>query len=228
MGVVMQALGKGGRRRLRFGAGVAHAHAVVGVMVLVLAALAGCAADHGAAVPEAALLQPAEDLRSAPCTVVTRDMVSAAFSIDAALIEQSSMSSLCVYRWEGEDELLDVTVHVTAVEPDERHARAAFEDATSGRGTGSSSRDVGPFEDVDDVGDQARFDTVNSDLHVLNDRVYFTLNAYFGPAMELATSPGEPANGIDARTQWWQATLPQRRHGTQTLASVWMDEDRRR
>ncbi|WP_152620108.1 hypothetical protein [Lysobacter sp. A03] len=198
------------------------------MMVLALAALAGCAADQGAAVPEAALPQVADDLRSAPCTAVTRDMVSAAFSIDAALIEQSSMSSLCVYRWEGEEELLDVTVHVTAVAPDERQARALFEDATSGEGARSSSPEAGPFEDVDDIGDQARFDTANSDLHVLRDRVYFTLNAYFGPAMEPVESSSDAANAIDARTQWWQATLPQRRQTTQTLASVWMGDDTRR
>lgn len=222
MGVVMRALRKIGRRCGKAGLAV-PARRFVGAVILALGILAGCTVDRSDPLPVMAQPAAGGDLRSRPCEVVTRTMVSAAFAVDAALIEQSSMSSLCAYRWEGDDELLDVTVHVSAVAADAGQARALFENATAVNSRQPiAAAAAGPFEDVGGLGDQARVDTGNSDLHIRSDRLYFTLNAYSGPAMAVATSSAEGVSAIDARAQWWQTTLPQRRQAAQTLGLVWM------
>ncbi|WP_222565705.1 hypothetical protein [Novilysobacter antarcticus] len=193
-----------------------------GALALALALVVGCASDHTVPASPAGLSEGDDGLRSTPCAVVSRDMVSAAFAVDAALIEQSSMSSLCVYRRENGSDLLDVTVHVSAVAGDADEARALFEQATAADLQSSPAGSAGPFEEVPDVGDQARFDVGNSDLHIRSDRLYFTLNAYSGPKMEAAIVDTEAAGRIDAHAQWWQATLPQRRLAARTLGNAWM------
>lgn len=227
MGVAMQGGDKTGRRydcNDKPGWGFWYVRA--GVLVLALGMLAGCAEDREGpgVVGAVAEADPPDDLRRRPCEVVTRDMVSTAFALDAEAIEQSSMSSLCAYRWESGGELLDVTVHVSAVAADAAQARALFETATSGEGAKRpAAGSKGHFEDIDGLGDQARIDTGNGDVHVRSDRVYFTLNAYHGPAMPPVTPSPTAVSAVDARARWWQATLPQRRQATEKLARVSVD-----
>ncbi|QOW19896.1 hypothetical protein INQ41_02160 [Lysobacter ciconiae] len=189
---------------------------------MALALLAGCTA--GPATPPALAGPPdtAGDPRNAPCAVVTRQMVASAFSIDAALIEQSSMSSLCAYRWEDERDLLEVTVHVRAVAASRAQARELFQEATAGEAPRlPPANPSGPFEEVAGIGAKARLDTGTSDLHVLGDGLYFTLNAYSGAGGRTAADGAGTAGAVDARTRWWQHTLPQRRQHTQALGRVW-------
>lgn len=216
MGIVAQGVDEADRRRGnndRRGKSVRCVGAVrIVVQIIALAGLsAGCVGEGSD--PQAAgatAIGSAQDLRSTPCEVVTRDMVSSTFAVAAADIEQSSMSSLCAYRWEGGDELLDVTVHVSAVTEDAVQARLLFEQATAA-----------DFQDVAGLGDQARIDTGNGDMHVRDGGLYFTLNAYYGPAMpKPAPVVPAPLSAMDARAAWWQSTIPQRRQTAMRLVRV--------
>ncbi len=216
-------ISSGARGRLR--------RLVWGAFALAFTAAVGCAANEPP-LDVARVVGPAgeQDLRNAPCQVVTRDMVSRTFSIPAAEIEQSSMSSLCGYRWEGEGKLLDVTVHVSAITEHAAQARALFQEATGATaapGQPRTARLTGPFEVVDGLGDQALIDTRNGDVHVRRDRLYFTLNAYHGPAMPDAARPALIETVAGTRAQWQQNTLSERRQAATDLAraSIGPDEN---
>ena len=216
MGIVAHGVGEADRRRGNTGncgppPGGVGAWRVV-ALVVALAISTGCVGEGRPQVAGATVTGSAQDLRSTPCEVVTRDMVSRTFAVAAEDIEQSSMSSLCVYRWEGSDELLDVTLHVSAVADDVAHARRLFEQAT-----------VANFQDVDGPGDQARLNTANGDVHVRHGRLYFTLNAYYGPVMPKVMPMAVPPDALDTRAQWWQGTIPQRRQAALQLLRALTD-----
>lgn len=190
-----------------------------GALALGLAAFAGCAlTDSGPDIANAATLDVEEDLRNAPCQVVTRDMVSTVFSIPAAEIEQSSMSTLCGYRWEDGRELLDVTVHVSAISDDASQARTLFQQATAKPDQTPGAHGEAIFEDVEGLGDQARSDTRTGEVHVLRGRLYFTLNAYHGPVMPVPARQPLAETVVNAQAQWQSATLDQRRQASTELA----------
>lgn len=217
MGIVAYGVGEAGRMRGNNGnCGRPARWIVVGrvaALIIALGLSVGCESE-GSHSQEASpiVAGSAQDLRSTPCEVVTRSMVSSTFAVAAADIEQSSMSSLCAYRWEGEGDLLDVTVHVSAVTEDAAQARLLFEQATAS-----------DFQDVAGLGDQARIDTGNGDMHVRDGGLYFTLNAYYGPAMPKVMPMPVPASAVDARAEWWQGTIPQRRQAAMRLVRASAD-----
>lgn len=235
MGVVMYGADDAGRRRGNNGKpGRRTGQERIAALVLTLGALAGCAGE-GSSPPGSTLTASVhtDNLRTRPCAVVTRDMVSTTFAVAAADIEQSSMSSLCAYRWEGGDERLDVTVHVTAMADDVAHARLLFDQATAAStGPAPGARAAADFQEIHGLGDQARIDTGNGDVHVRHDRLYFTLNAYYGPTMpEVTPVPVPvpvPTSAMDARAEWLRNTIPQRRQAAMRLvrASVEAAEER--
>lgn len=209
---------------MRFGGGVVRG-LPAGLLLWALALAVSPACGGSDPVPATAGAgagdhQGMRDLRDAPCQVVTREALAVTFSLPERDIEQSSMSSLCVYHWADQDELLDVTVHVSAVTEDPARARALFEAATA-EPTGAAALQADrAFEDIAGLGDQARVDTRNGDVHVRRDRVYFTLNAYYGPGMPSAPHQPVVRSGAEARATWVHATLPQRRLAATELARM--------
>ncbi|MDN5782667.1 MAG: hypothetical protein L0H23_11740 [Luteimonas sp.] len=77
------------------------------------------------------------------------------------------------------------------------------------------------FEDVEGVGDEARFAlTVGAgDLHVRNGNLYFTASAYSGPGMKM---PEKLTGGsiMAADKQWRRDTMPQRKEAAIKLAQA--------
>ncbi len=192
---------------------------LAGALLWALAVSSGCSGhDSSQAAAGVGDSQPTPDPRREPCEVVTREVLATTFALPVLEIEQSSMSSLCVYHWAGGDELLDVTLHLSAVTDDAADARARFEEATAEPAGKAAPQAEPAFEELAGLGDQARVDTRNGDVHVLRDRFYFTLNAYYGPGMPAARRPPVLPSGADARARWVQATLPQRRQAATELA----------
>lgn len=91
-------------------------------------------------------------------------------------------------------------------------------DAIVGNTSGSAGIQ---FEDVEGVGDEARFAlTVGAgDLHVRAGNLYFTASAYSGPGMEM---PEKLTGGsiMAADKQWRQDTMPQRKDAAIKLAQA--------
>ena len=227
MGVVMHSGGESGGGGDRSSVSLRNVgRRVAGCLLLGLVGLAGCVANDP--VPgNASVANPdsIDDLRSAPCQVVTRDVVSDTFSVPVEEIEQSSMSSLCAYHWEREGELLDVTVHVSAIGADPAQATALFQQATTEPGQTPVMHSGDAFEDVDGLGDQARVDIRTGDVHVRRDRLYFTLNAYHGPVMPTVPRPPAVEGITDVREQWRRSTLADRRQAATDLVRASIDAD---
>ena len=87
---------------------------------------------------------------------------------------------------------------------------------------GSSSGSAGiQFEDVEGVGDEARFAlTVGAgDLHVRAGNLYFTASAYSGPGMQMPDKL-TGASIVAADRQWRRDTMPQRKDAAIKLAKA--------
>src|SRR3546814_72425 len=87
---------------------------------------------------------------------------------------------------------------------------------------GSTSGSAGiQFEDVEGVGDEARFAlTVGAgDLHVRAGNLYFVASAYAGPGMQMPEKL-TGASIIAADKQWRRDTVPQRKDAATKLAKA--------
>src|SRR3546814_6493344 len=91
-------------------------------------------------------------------------------------------------------------------------------DAIVGSGSGSAGIQ---FEDVEGVGDEARFAlTVGAgDLHVRAGNLYFVASAYAGPGMQMPEKL-TGASIIAADKQWRRDTVPQRKDAATKLAKA--------
>lgn len=72
-------------------------------------------------------------IEETPCELAPAEMVAGIFGVPATELErQSSMSSSCVYAWEGDTTQLDVAVDVAGVHEDAESAARRFRSVTAG------------------------------------------------------------------------------------------------
>lgn len=187
-------------------------------------------------------------LEDQPCEIVTAAMVAKALDIPESSIEQSNVvASRCSYKLEAEvDKVLIVEVAIDVYETDESAAEVFYnatrsissdkiagtmaaltdsaeysnaqQDAAEGMVSGLFQNGI-QFEDVDGLADQARFDTGDGTLQLLQDNVRIKLRAFYGPSMPL---PDKITSETIMKTlnNWMQDTMSQRREHAVKLANI--------
>lgn len=191
-------------------------------------------------------------VEDAPCSVLTKELVAATFDIPSNEIEKAgSLSSTCAYERQGDGAILEASLSIDAfdtaedasgrfysitrgISADELSSamtniteevesktdpavQGAAEEIVSGfASTGLS------FEDVDGVGNAARFGVRFGSLYVLEGNLVLTLSVYSGPSM---TMPETLSGGsmLDAISEWQQSTAPTRKLQSAELATAIID-----
>lgn len=93
----------------------------------------------------------------------------------------------------------------------------AKRDAAGSIGSGLQQGGGIQFQDVDGVADQARFDTSDGTLQVLDGNLRIRLNAYYGPGMAMPDRQGS----IDAAfAAWMEETMEERKRQSVKLAKM--------
>lgn len=181
-----------------------------------------------------------------PCEVLTARMVATTFDIPEKSLQQSNlMKYWCSYDMEKNGKNVSVNFQVLAFD-NKKAAAESFRDSTRSMSAEEMTeklkalgvefdesdiqfaRDLGlsdprptglQFEDVDGVADQARFLTSEGSLHLLQDNLQITLNAFYGTDMKM---PDEITfEALEKTTSAWkQDTMSQRKEQAITLAKA--------
>lgn len=142
-----------------------------------------------------------KDIRSKPCEILTTEMVARVAGVDAAGVEQRSISTMCLYSWDGGQAMLG---HLRAGKtiksartrfenayktqtPEEVQESLAAIDAQIKKQNSAGKTDVTPeqaklvtgglgnafagglqFEDIQGLGDIARFETTRTETKVFD------------------------------------------------------------
>lgn len=183
-------------------------------------------------------------LAERPCDIVTADMVATTFGVPVDNLQQSGPEApLCSYQLEEDGKSLDVLLTVVAFDTD-KAAAEGFRDATRSMSAEEVSarleelgieldesdeqfaRDIGipeptgvQFEDVENIADQARFQTGEGSLHLQQGNLWITLTAYYGPDMKI---PDEITfESVEKATSAWKKdTMDERKEQVIALAKA--------
>lgn len=196
--------------------------------------VAGCsdaADDHGARVFSESLLE-------SPCALVTPAMLSEQLDVPADKVEQTPLhimgTASCSSEWKGDGTKMTVEMRLRTFEKVEQTAQR-FENAT--RSTtqeemqaaadqlkGETESDSDPaaegllsaiaqqstaFEDVANIGDEARFDREDGSLVVRVGNLMINLKAYHGEGMPIPDEMTAKAL-LKANKEWTQKTIATR------------------
>lgn len=103
-------------------------------------------------------------------------------------------------------------------ELEKRGQKSAGTDAVSGAMGAGGGRAI-TFEDFSGVGDRARFNPGQGELHVVYGNLYFSVSAYHGPKMSMPG--GASLQDLPAITADWQReTTPQRKAAAEKVAKA--------
>lgn len=183
-------------------------------------------------------------LADKPCDIVTSGMVATLFNVPAGDLEQVEPSAgWCHYGMEAQGKSLEVTLSVVALKTD-KAAAEAFGEATRSKSRDEMAADVKEnfideddppgtfekmtaglpdgglqFEDVERLGDQARFETTYGTLVVQRGNLLLRLSAYYGPHMPMPDAPTMEAM-TKADAEWTQRTIDERLQMATELAKA--------
>lgn len=191
----------------------------------------------------------AKAMEDDPCALLPRQRVADQFAIPVEAVKQIAVSTNCQYDWRDKSAGLraEVSVNISRITDDAATAASYFDSATrsmSGqevsdamdkvsaearkRGldnaqTASVAGAVGgkgiQFEDMEGLGDKARFQPATGAVHVLLGNLYYEIAAYHGPDMPMPETVD--AQSIKAASaQWLRDTMPQRKEAAEQLARV--------
>lgn len=186
-------------------------------------------------------------LSDRPCDIVTPQMVATTFDVPEENLKQSEpMESWCSYELEEGHKTLEVILRVSVFDTN-KAATKSFHDSTRSMSAEEMTeqlkalgvefdesdiqfaRDLGlpdprpsglQFEDVDSIAEQARFNTNEGSLYLLQDNLQITLNAFYGPSM---TIPDKITSfeGLEKATSIWKEdTMDERKEQAIALAKV--------
>ncbi|HET7411207.1 MAG TPA: hypothetical protein VFJ18_00985 [Pararhizobium sp.] len=215
-------------------------------------AMAGCSDASGEAPPDASSAVFDAELEKTPCEIMPKKLVAKTFGIPADEIDETSvLSSKCVYEWEGNEKLLEVSLKVNVLENRDR-AADRFHSVTRGLSAeelsdamariagkaeetgkldteakkGAAKKMTGAlasgglhFQEVEGVGDEARFGARFGTLYVLRGNLKLDLTAYHGPRMPV---PETLSGGsiMKAAKAWQKETMPVRKQQSVELAKA--------
>lgn len=184
-----------------------------------------------------------------PCNLLTPDMLATTLEVSAEDVPQpNSLESMCMYQMETDAKSLEVMLMVGA--PDtKKAAKAKFREATRDmtpeeiteklkelgierdESDKQFAKDLGlpntqpsgvQFEEINGVGDEARFESTNGTLYILHNNLMLTLTAYYGSAMPIPDAVSFEALN-DAETEWTESTMEKRRNQAVALAKTVVD-----
>lgn len=184
-----------------------------------------------------------------PCTLLTPDMLATTLEIPAEDVPQPhTLESMCLYQMETEANNLEVMLMVAAFDTN-KAAKAKFRESTRDmtpeeikeklkelgierdESDKQFAKDLGlpdtqpsgvQFEEISQVGDEARFESTNGTLYVLHNNLMLTLTAYYGTAMTIPDAVSFEALH-DAETEWTESTMEKRRNQAVALAKTVVD-----
>lgn len=191
-------------------------------------------ADRAAAFQPADVGRVDVALQETPCALLTTARVASAFALTMEQIEQSQLRSRCDYVWRGGGRRFAVSLEIAGIFDDAMCASSWFHAATrdtlivrqsllvpatrgaagnqfsgisqhNARLADSSNRAVIAFENVDDVGDEARILLTQgaADLYVRIGNMNLVVSAYIGPVMPNTVSADARAQLESLRQQTW-------------------------
>ena len=186
-------------------------------------------------------------LAKTPCDILTIDQVATTLNLPAEKLEQSDPEvPFCIYEMDEDGKTVEVTLVVNAFDTDKAAAESfheltqdrtaeeitqmlqelgidADEDESDSIASITKPETTGvEFESIKGIAEQARFQTNEGALHLLQGNLYLVLMAYYGPV------PPVPENIVytdfaaleKASSAWVQDTMDVRKKQTTALAKA--------
>ncbi|HHX35842.1 MAG TPA: hypothetical protein GX719_11295 [Gammaproteobacteria bacterium] len=186
-------------------------------------------------------------LAEKPCAILTTDQVATTLNIAPDKLEQSGPEvPFCIYEMDDDGKTVEVTLVVSAFDTDKAAAKSfheltqdrtaeeitqmlqelgidADEDESDSIASITKPETTGvQFESIKGIAEQARFQTNEGALHLLQGNLYLVLMAYYGPVMPVPENIAytDFAALEKASSAWVQDTMDVRKEQTTALAKA--------